>query len=276
MLIFTTRQGDIAWQTAAVRLLLPPSQRMHFVDFTYLHATVRHRLVDYGGIEVGTNDANATTNVFNYIYFNSNNYIVKNKGISTCVVLDGWGGYNKSAPPPTASPPSHTVKLVAAGIFDAQRTKYRLAAPACFDPELVDPVALDARVTNTTLHGKILHLHPAAPNSSSSSSSSSFLLHLGILHRLPPGPVPWYLAPRPAAAVSASELEPFYVSPKTFPPVTLGGVVREVDTKPVYFVTNTTLRRVVSGQELTEHGLSFDDVVVVTATHLGLLRDRSM
>ena len=58
-LIFTHRANDLIFQTAAIRLFMPPARRARLVDFTYQHHTMRHGTVNYGGVESGTRDPDA-------------------------------------------------------------------------------------------------------------------------------------------------------------------------------------------------------------------------
>lgn len=65
-LIFTHRSNDLIFQTAVIRLFMPPSRRSRFVDFSYQHHTMRQGVVVYGGIESGTNDLKARRRLLAY------------------------------------------------------------------------------------------------------------------------------------------------------------------------------------------------------------------
>mmetsp|Transcript_15017 Transcript_15017/g.22561 ORF Transcript_15017/g.22561 Transcript_15017/m.22561 type:complete len:457 (-) Transcript_15017:107-1477(-) len=65
-LIFTHRSNDLIFQTAAIKLFMPPSRRSRFIDFTYQHHTTRHGAVVFGGIESGTTDPQAVARIQNY------------------------------------------------------------------------------------------------------------------------------------------------------------------------------------------------------------------
>jgi hypothetical protein len=54
--IFTFRDNDLIFQTAAVRLFMNATDRYHFTDFSYLHHTIRYGVVLWGGVETGTAD----------------------------------------------------------------------------------------------------------------------------------------------------------------------------------------------------------------------------
>lgn len=55
-LIFTHRSNDLIFQTAVLKLYMPPENRYRHIDFSYQHHTMRHNQVQYGGIESGTDD----------------------------------------------------------------------------------------------------------------------------------------------------------------------------------------------------------------------------
>jgi hypothetical protein len=57
--IFTFRDNDLIFQTAAVRLFMNVSDRIQYTDFSYLHHTIRYGIVLWGGVETGTEDQNA-------------------------------------------------------------------------------------------------------------------------------------------------------------------------------------------------------------------------
>lgn len=57
-LIFTHRDNDLIFQTAAVKLFASPLQVLHFADWTYQHHTVRNGKVVFGGIQFGIGDEN--------------------------------------------------------------------------------------------------------------------------------------------------------------------------------------------------------------------------
>ena len=65
-LIFTHRANDLIFQTAAIRLFMPPQRRARLVDFTYQHHTMRHGVVNYGGVESGTRDPRAEATLADY------------------------------------------------------------------------------------------------------------------------------------------------------------------------------------------------------------------
>ena len=65
-LIFTHRSNDLIFQTAVIRLFMPPQRRSRFVDFTYQHHTMRQGKVVYGGIESGTSDRKARRRLAQY------------------------------------------------------------------------------------------------------------------------------------------------------------------------------------------------------------------
>ena len=58
-LIFTHRNNDLIFQTAAVRLLLPRERWRRFADFSYQHHTIRDGAVRWGGLETGSRDPDA-------------------------------------------------------------------------------------------------------------------------------------------------------------------------------------------------------------------------
>jgi hypothetical protein len=64
--IFTFRDNDLIFQSAAVRLFTNATSRFHYTDFTYLHHTIRYGIVIYGGIETGTDDKNADRAIAEY------------------------------------------------------------------------------------------------------------------------------------------------------------------------------------------------------------------
>lgn len=57
LLIFSNRDNDLIFQSASIRLFMPPEHRKQFLDWTYLHHTVIKGRVVFGGIESGLNDA---------------------------------------------------------------------------------------------------------------------------------------------------------------------------------------------------------------------------
>ena len=87
-LIFTHRANDLIFQTAAIRLFMPPARRARFADFSragprllrscvrcvcrtrarhrYQHHTMRHGRVNFGGFESGTADPDARANARKY------------------------------------------------------------------------------------------------------------------------------------------------------------------------------------------------------------------
>jgi len=58
-LIYTHRDNDLVFQTAAVRLLLPLRKRYRFVDYSYRHHTIENGGVVWGGLETGCLDENS-------------------------------------------------------------------------------------------------------------------------------------------------------------------------------------------------------------------------
>eukprot|EP00315_Gephyrocapsa_oceanica_P048798 CAMPEP_0185528970 /NCGR_PEP_ID=MMETSP1366-20130426/100161_1 /TAXON_ID=38817 /ORGANISM="Gephyrocapsa oceanica, Strain RCC1303" /LENGTH=411 /DNA_ID=CAMNT_0028140549 /DNA_START=220 /DNA_END=1456 /DNA_ORIENTATION=+ len=65
--IFTDRLGDIVIQSVAVQTLLAPTKRLHFLDFTYEHTTVRRGVAVCGGLDVGYNDDDAPQHITSYL-----------------------------------------------------------------------------------------------------------------------------------------------------------------------------------------------------------------
>ena len=55
-LVFTRRLNDLVFQSIVVLTLLPPKRRVHFLDFSYEHATIKNGTVTVGGFESGYND----------------------------------------------------------------------------------------------------------------------------------------------------------------------------------------------------------------------------
>ena len=66
-LIFTHRNNDLIFQTAAVRLLLPRARWRRFADFSYVHHTIREGDVRWGGLETGYADAGAAATLQAYL-----------------------------------------------------------------------------------------------------------------------------------------------------------------------------------------------------------------
>ena len=66
-LIFTHRNNDLIFQTAAVRLLLPRDRWRRFADFSYVHHTIREGDVRWGGLETGYADAGAAATLQAYL-----------------------------------------------------------------------------------------------------------------------------------------------------------------------------------------------------------------
>lgn len=58
-LIFTDKFGDLILHTLAVHVHTTPAQRLHFLDWTYEHATIRSGHGVAGGLETGYNDSSA-------------------------------------------------------------------------------------------------------------------------------------------------------------------------------------------------------------------------
>ena len=273
MLIFTHREGDIVWQTAAVRLLLPPSQRLHFIDFTYLHATVRNSIVDYGGMDVGTEDPEADAHIDSYLH--KSRFLVKRKHVLDCEVWDAaCPGQNRSA-----GGGACRTRYIPAGILNPQRTKFIIHAPACIDPSLSDPFPASTANDPSSLHEKIFFF---SINTSTTTAAAAIpppapeplLMHHKVLYRIPL-PVPFYLSTFPVMRINSiigeAEVRSHFLSPKPLTNVTLGNAVRERDTRVVFFVTNSSLERIASGQQLTEKGMSFDDVKQVEPVVMDLI-----
>jgi hypothetical protein len=95
MLIYTNRDNDLIFQTAAVRLFMSPTQVKHFTDFSYVHHTIRMGIVLWGGLETGTSDENSTKTYRDYVekYYNG-----RPVSILKCTIDDRlcWVGENKT------------------------------------------------------------------------------------------------------------------------------------------------------------------------------------
>lgn len=72
--IFTFRDNDLIFQSAAVRLFMNVSDRIQYTDFSYLHHTIRYGVVLWGGIETGTEDSNADKVIVEYSQVNTSVY----------------------------------------------------------------------------------------------------------------------------------------------------------------------------------------------------------
>lgn len=66
-IIFTDRDNDLIFQTAAVKLFMDPERVMHFIDWSYLHHTIKRGKVVWGGVETGTEDQYANKTVETYV-----------------------------------------------------------------------------------------------------------------------------------------------------------------------------------------------------------------
>ena len=66
-LIFTQRDNDLIFQTAAVNLFLESNKIMHFTDWSYLHHTIRFGKVLWGGMDISYNDKEASRKIHSYV-----------------------------------------------------------------------------------------------------------------------------------------------------------------------------------------------------------------
>ena len=66
-LIFTSRDNDLIFQTAAVKLFLESNQVIHFTDWSYLHHTIKSGSVVFGGMDISYKDNEASRKIHTYI-----------------------------------------------------------------------------------------------------------------------------------------------------------------------------------------------------------------
>lgn len=86
-LIITDRDGDLILHTAVVRLFTQPTERMHFLDWSYSHHTVMKGNIVWGGIESGTADLQWNKTMHEYI---KSNYRAKASSSPTVLSCPQW------------------------------------------------------------------------------------------------------------------------------------------------------------------------------------------
>mmetsp|Transcript_24642 Transcript_24642/g.80548 ORF Transcript_24642/g.80548 Transcript_24642/m.80548 type:complete len:292 (+) Transcript_24642:520-1395(+) len=84
-LIFTKRDNDLIFQTAAVKLFTAEAERNHFVDWTYQHHTMANRSIMWGGVDGGAADANTLDTLTDYCARYGKD---PQKDVRTCVIRD--------------------------------------------------------------------------------------------------------------------------------------------------------------------------------------------
>jgi len=62
-LTWTRRDNDLVFQTAAVRLFMPRTQRRLFLDFSYQHHTIMKGEVVWGGLAMGTTENRTSSDI---------------------------------------------------------------------------------------------------------------------------------------------------------------------------------------------------------------------
>lgn len=67
-LIFTQRDNDLIFQTAAINLFLESNKIMHFTDWSYLHNTIRFGIVAWGGMDISYNDKEVSSKIHLYVH----------------------------------------------------------------------------------------------------------------------------------------------------------------------------------------------------------------
>jgi hypothetical protein len=84
-LTFIERDNDLIFQTAAVRLFANMTTEVHhFMDFTYVHHTLRNGHVKWGGLDVGLLDEKNEQNIDQYVNQNKK----QSKDILICIYND--------------------------------------------------------------------------------------------------------------------------------------------------------------------------------------------
>ena len=92
-LIFTHRDNDLIFQTAAVRLFMSKAQRRRYIDWSYQHHTVVKGRVVFGGIEVGTHDAHQAETFATYL---DGNYTRSAENVLFCSVLSSTSNQTRA------------------------------------------------------------------------------------------------------------------------------------------------------------------------------------
>lgn len=93
-LVFSKRDSDLVFQTAAIRLLANATQIKKFTDWSYDHHTTVRGRVKFGGLDTGTSDSRYKDTVERYIYENffvdDSVHILFCPNTRTYTVRKGW------------------------------------------------------------------------------------------------------------------------------------------------------------------------------------------